>query len=341
MPKKTINAIWAKDTNNKLTLNDDEVKLGIKYKGSIVSNELNGLGNSIYQYLDAIQRAFTAYNPLKKYSIGDTGILWVNYNGVDTFLTICFNKDGQIVPLIQKDFATEFIADLENSAVKYTIKDDGTHELKEYLSSDCIILKDYSYIELKNELKTLNAKLENKITADNKKIETNSLVVNENGTIKTPTLSASGKEIINAEWFSANSKANNNKNYTTILLYDERLPLTGNIEQTLIINIDKNTFDLSKSGLLFFSVVAGNREHSQNSDSIFLPLNFRDTISELPFELLAGYYNVIGNRLFTIYTIVKIVRIKTNDNSIIVRHITKNNAIQPHYNFLKIYGAYN
>lgn len=67
----TINAVWAENTNNKTKFLEDEVKLGIIYKGPVVSNQLNGLGYSLYKMLDFEQRGCGYFNINKTYYNND------------------------------------------------------------------------------------------------------------------------------------------------------------------------------------------------------------------------------------------------------------------------------
>lgn len=64
---KTINNIWAGLSTNKSNFSEAEIGQGILYKGSVVSNQLNGVCNSVYQMLDLIQRTGGLYNSNKTY----------------------------------------------------------------------------------------------------------------------------------------------------------------------------------------------------------------------------------------------------------------------------------
>lgn len=64
---KTINNIWAGLSTNKTSFTEADVGQGILYKGSVVSNQLNGVCNAIYQMIDLLQRTGGLYNSNKTY----------------------------------------------------------------------------------------------------------------------------------------------------------------------------------------------------------------------------------------------------------------------------------
>lgn len=70
MAHKTINNKWSALSTNRINFSEEEVGVGILYKGAVVSNQLNGLGFAIYEMLDFIQRTGGLYNSAKKY-LGD------------------------------------------------------------------------------------------------------------------------------------------------------------------------------------------------------------------------------------------------------------------------------
>lgn len=67
----TINAVWAEKTVNKQIFTEQDIELGIPYKGPVVSNQLNGIGYALYNMLDFVQRSGGYYNATKKYNTND------------------------------------------------------------------------------------------------------------------------------------------------------------------------------------------------------------------------------------------------------------------------------
>lgn len=65
----TINNLWAGLSTNRLTFSEEEVGAGILYKGSVVSNQLNGIAYNLYEMVDFIQRTGGLYNSKKVYKL--------------------------------------------------------------------------------------------------------------------------------------------------------------------------------------------------------------------------------------------------------------------------------
>ena len=168
MANTTIQEIWAANSLNRSQFDNDETLKGIEYKGPVVSSQLNGVAHDLYKYVDQIQRGFTAYNPLKTYRAGDTCSFLVDYNGKTGYLTVLITAESKVSPLVRQDFTTRYEVDTDNSIVKFTIEDDGSHTIKEYIGANCVLVKDsslLSYIEgiskrLEEKEKLIDAKIE-------------------------------------------------------------------------------------------------------------------------------------------------------------------------------------
>lgn len=98
MAHKTINNKWSELSTNRINFNEEEVGVGILYKGAVVSNQLNGLGFAIYEMLDFIQRTGGLYNSAKKY-LGDdvVSILRKDHTGplrVEQYRCISTSENG-------------------------------------------------------------------------------------------------------------------------------------------------------------------------------------------------------------------------------------------------------
>ena len=71
MADKPINTIWASDTDNTLTFTESEKALGIEYRGAIVSNQLNGVGQWITEAVQWLQKSGGYYSDSKNYIVND------------------------------------------------------------------------------------------------------------------------------------------------------------------------------------------------------------------------------------------------------------------------------
>lgn len=140
MAKKTIQNKWAQNSSNVQTFTEDEIASGIEYKGAVVSNQLNGIGKNIYEYTDNLQRAGTAWNPLKSYEIGDVVVIRVNLNGKLLYAKFACIVAGVSAPLVDKG-ATSFILDDSKNVCVFTITDGGAKDLREYCGDSWTMLE--------------------------------------------------------------------------------------------------------------------------------------------------------------------------------------------------------
>lgn len=67
----TINSIWAGGSKNIANLSDKEINEGIKFKGKVISAQLNSAMQAIYMMIDREQRTGGFYHHLKKYEPGN------------------------------------------------------------------------------------------------------------------------------------------------------------------------------------------------------------------------------------------------------------------------------
>lgn len=74
MPKVTnypFNSTWAQETSNKLSFTETEIQNGIAYKGSVVSNQLNGVSHILSQALQFQQSSGGMYSSTMTYLKGN------------------------------------------------------------------------------------------------------------------------------------------------------------------------------------------------------------------------------------------------------------------------------
>ena len=168
MAKNVISNIWGQNATNRQIFSEDEVALGIEYKGPVVSPQLNGIAYDLYTYVDNLQRANTAWNPLKNYAVGDTVNVRVLYNNKQLDMNFACTSPGQSQPLATQTFATAFTVDSSNQVAVFTITDDGTHKITEYVATNWVYLQNAGAFEAEkfavakiNELEAkLNAEIE-------------------------------------------------------------------------------------------------------------------------------------------------------------------------------------
>ena len=151
MAKKTIQNKWAQNSSNVQTFTEEEVAAGIEYKGAVVSNQLNGVAADLYEFADNLQRAGTAWNPLKSYEIGDVVEVRAVLNGEQSIAKFACIEAGKSAPLVDNG-ATSFILDDSKNVCVFTITDDGTKTLKAYCGSAWITLKEPVFVEAKKEV---------------------------------------------------------------------------------------------------------------------------------------------------------------------------------------------
>lgn len=168
MAKKVIGNIWGQSATNRQIFSEDEIAQGIEYKGPVVSPQLNGITFDLYTYVDNLQRANTAWNPLKNYAVGDTVNVRVVYNSSQLDMNFACTSPGQSQPLAQKDFATSFTVDYTNQVAIFTITDDGTHKITEYVGTNWVYLQNAGAYEAEKFAVAKIAELEEKL---NKEIE--------------------------------------------------------------------------------------------------------------------------------------------------------------------------
>lgn len=166
MAKKTIANIWAQKATNRQIFSEDEVATGIEYKGPVVSPQLNGIAYDLYTYVDNLQRANSAWNPLKTYAVGDTVNVRVIYNSNQLDMNFACTKAGQSQPLAKQDFATAFEVDTSNQVAVFTITDDGTHAITEYVGSNWAYLKNAGTYEAEKYAVAKVAELEKKLNEE-------------------------------------------------------------------------------------------------------------------------------------------------------------------------------
>lgn len=166
MAKTVISNIWGQNATNRQIFSEDEIALGIEYKGPVVSPQLNGITYDLYTYVDNLQRANTAWNPLKNYAVGDTVNVRVVYNGSQLDMNFACTSPGQSQPLTQKDFATAFTVDSTNQVAVFTITDDSTHKITEYVGTNWVYLQNAGAFEAKKFAVAKIAELEKKLEAE-------------------------------------------------------------------------------------------------------------------------------------------------------------------------------
>lgn len=71
MAHQTINNLWAGLSTNRLNFSEEEIGAGILYKGSVISNQLNGIAYNLYAMVDFMQRTGGLYNERKRYYEGN------------------------------------------------------------------------------------------------------------------------------------------------------------------------------------------------------------------------------------------------------------------------------
>ena len=151
MAKKTIQNKWAQNSSNVQTFTEAEVAAGIEYKGAVVSNQLNGVAADLYEYADNLQRAGTAWNPLKSYEIGDVVEVRAVLNGEQSIAKFACIEAGKSAPLVDNE-ADSFTLDDSKNVCVFTITDDGTKTLKAYCGTSWITLKEPVFVEAKKEI---------------------------------------------------------------------------------------------------------------------------------------------------------------------------------------------
>ena len=139
MAKRTIQNKWAQNSSNVQTFTETEIASGIEYKGAVVSNQLNGVASDLYSYTDNLQRAGTAWNPLKSYEVGDVVEVRAVLNNSQLIAKFACIVAGKDAPLVDNG-ATSFILDSDKNVCIFTITDDGTKTLKVYCGSSWVLL---------------------------------------------------------------------------------------------------------------------------------------------------------------------------------------------------------
>ena len=152
MAKNVISNIWGQNAINRQIFSEDEIAQGIEYKGPVVSPQLNGIAFDLYTYVDNLQRANAAWNPLKNYAVGDTANVRVLYNNSHLDMNFACISSGQSQPLAQKDFATAFTVDSSNQVAVFIITDDGKHRITEYVGENWVYLQNAGAFEVNRDL---------------------------------------------------------------------------------------------------------------------------------------------------------------------------------------------
>ena len=166
MAKNVISNIWGQNATNRQIFSEDEVALGIEYKGPVVSPQLNGIAFDLYTYVDNLQRANAAWNPLKNYAVGDTVNVRVLYNNNQLDMNFACISPGQSQPLATQAFATAFTVDSSNQVAVFTITDDGTHKITEYVSTNWVYLQNAGAYEAEKFAVAKIAELEKKLNEE-------------------------------------------------------------------------------------------------------------------------------------------------------------------------------
>lgn len=166
MAKTVISNIWGQNATNRQIFSEDEIALGIEYKGPVVSPQLNGIAYDLYTYVDNLQRANSAWNPLKNYAVGDTVNVRVVYNSSQLDMNFACIAPGQSQPLAQKDFSTGFTVDSSGQVAVFTITDDGTHKITEYVGTNWVYLQNAGAFEAEKFAVAKIAELEEKLTKE-------------------------------------------------------------------------------------------------------------------------------------------------------------------------------
>ena len=166
MAKQVIANIWGQNATNRQIFSEEEIALGIEYKGPVVSPQLNGITYDLYTYVDNLQRANTAWNPLKNYAVGDTVNVRVVYNTKQLDMNFACTSPGQSQPLAKQAFATAFNVDSSDQVAVFTITDDGTHKITEYVSTNWVYLQDAGAFEAEKFAVAKIAELEGKLKAE-------------------------------------------------------------------------------------------------------------------------------------------------------------------------------
>lgn len=166
MAKTVISNIWGQNATNRQIFSEDEIAQGIEYKGPVVSPQLNGIAFDLYTYVDNLQRANAAWNPLKNYAVGDTVNVRVVYNNKQLDMNFACTTPGQSQPLAQKDFATVFTVDSSGQVAIFTITDDGTHKITEYVGTNWVYLQNAGAFEAEKFAVAKIAELEDKLTKE-------------------------------------------------------------------------------------------------------------------------------------------------------------------------------
>lgn len=172
MAKNVISNIWSQNATNRQVFSEEEVALGIEYKGPVVSPQLNGIAFDLYTYVDNLQRANTAWNPLKNYTVGDTVNVRVLYNSRQLDMNFACITPGLSQPLSAKDIATQFEVDSSNQVAVFTITDDGAHKITEYVSTNWVYLQNAGAYEAEKFAKGEIKKLENKLNEEIERAKT-------------------------------------------------------------------------------------------------------------------------------------------------------------------------
>lgn len=166
MAKTVISNIWGQNAINRQIFSEDEIAQGIEYKGPVVSPQLNGIAFDLYTYVDNLQRANAAWNPLKNYAVGDTVNVRVVYNNSQLDMNFACTAPGQSQPLMQKDFATAFTVDSSGQVTVFTITDDGGHIITEYVGTNWVYLQNAGAFEAEKFAVAKIAELEDKLNKE-------------------------------------------------------------------------------------------------------------------------------------------------------------------------------
>lgn len=166
MAKQVIANIWGQNATNRQIFSEDEIALGIEYKGPVVSPQLNGITYDLYTYVDNLQRANTAWNPLKNYAVGDTVNVRVLYNNKQLDMNFACTSPGQSQPLTAQAFATSFEVDSSGQVAVFTITDNGTYKITQYVSTNWVYLQDAGAFEAEKFAVAKIAELETKLNEE-------------------------------------------------------------------------------------------------------------------------------------------------------------------------------
>lgn len=236
---KTVRAKWSEITGNRKEIDETIIGKGIEEQSLVNSDELNSIVYRQDEMLDDLQRA-NAWNIGKEYNQGDMIFVNVNYKRLSDAIgkgykcfVICKQDKVTAEPFINKDrkaiafsknydyAVTQFIIQVDNDSTALThfinsdfwefvnINDDLSNATKLSVSNEAKLGsqgKDSSIITFDRDI-ILNGNLDTKGTFDIKgnltagSLNSNNNIAWGNASAKTPSFTANGDEIVNAEWF--------------------------------------------------------------------------------------------------------------------------------------------